>query len=215
MSGAPRPVRPRLSSAVLVAVLAPLLLAAPRAASAVILPQDIAVSAPSDERVDLTALRETYLRSVRESKAIREGLAEIERLRGTGAVRQGSELDATLTAYRGALVTLRAKHAFWPTQKLQYLNQGLAVLDATVGAHPDHAEARYLRLMSCYYLPGVLGRGRTVRDDFGALARLLPGVRRQYPAELYGAITRFVVERGRLPADQARALEATLAQGDA
>jgi hypothetical protein len=173
------------------------------------------IAPSSDERVDLTALREMYLRSVRESNAIREGLAEIDRLRATGGVRRGTETDATLTAYRGALITLRAKHAFWPVQKLQYLNQGLAVLDATVGANPEHAEARYLRLMSCYYLPGVLGRGRTVRDDFGALARLLPGVRRQYPADLYGAIARFVVERGRLPADQVRALEATLAQGDA
>jgi len=215
VSGAPCPAGPRLSSAALVAVLAPLLLAAPRAASAAPLAQEVAVSVPGDERVDLTALREMYLRSVAESRAIHEGLAEIERLRATGGVRRGSEVDATLTAYRGALITLRAKHAFWPVQKLQYLNQGLAVLDATVGAHPEHAEARYLRLMSCYYLPGVLGRGRTVRDDFGALARLLPGVRRQYPAELYGAIARFVVERGRLPADQVRALEATLAQGDA
>ena len=215
MSGAPRRVRPRRSPAFRVAVLAPLLLAAPRPASAAPPARAEIVSAPSDERVDLTALRETYLRSVSESKAIREGLAEIERLREKGAVRPGTETDATLTAYRGALITLRAKHAFWPTQKLQYLNQGLAVLDATVRAHPEHAEARYLRLMSCYYLPGVLGRGRTVRDDFSALARLLPGVRRQYPAELYGAIARFVVERGRLPADQVRALEATLAQGDA
>lgn len=167
-----------------------------------------------DERVDLTKLRDLYLRSVRESDAIREGLGEIDQLRASARVAEGSRLDATLDAYRGALMTLRAKHAAWPPDKLRHLNRGLAVLDATIRAHPDHAEARYLRLMSCYYLPGILGRGRSVRDDFAALARLLPTVRDEYPRELYGAIARFVVDRGRLPADEVRALEATLARGD-
>lgn len=200
--------------AVLLAAACAALLAGAPAPAAAHLPHPAVSRLEPDERVDLTGLRDLYLRSVRESGAIREGLAEIDRLRESARVREGTELDATLDAYRGALITLRAKHAFWPQEKLRHLNRGLAVLDATVRAHPDHAEARYLRLMSCYYLPGILGRGRSVRDDFTALARLLPRVRDQYPRELYGAIARFVVERGRLPADDVRALEATLASGD-
>jgi hypothetical protein len=168
-----------------------------------------------DERVDLAQLRELYLASVRDEHAIAKGLAEVSRLRMRANAQPGTPFDATLTAYSGALVTLRAKHAFWPTQKLRYLRDGLAILDRTIAQHPDHPEARYLRLMSCYYLPGILGRGGSVRADFAALARLLPGVRAQYPPALYDAITRFVVERGRLPAEQRRALEDTLVSADA
>ncbi|HET7232691.1 MAG TPA: hypothetical protein VFJ16_21955 [Longimicrobium sp.] len=168
-----------------------------------------------DERVDLARLRELYLASVQNERDIARGLGEVERLRARADARPGTTLDATLTAYTGALVTLRAKHAFWPGQKLRYLRDGLAILDRTIEKHPDHAEARYLRLMSCYYLPGILGRSGSVRADFTALARLLPGVRAQYPPELYDAITRFVVERGRLPAEQRRALEDTLVSRDA
>ena len=160
--------------------------------------------------VDLGPLREAYFAAVGSARAIPRALEEIERIRGGGGVAAGSELDATLTAYRGALVTLRAKHALWPPQKLKFMREGLALLDGAVAASPDAAEARYLRLMSCYYLPGLFGRGGSVRQDFAALGRLLPQVRGQYPAELYGAIARFVVEHGRLDAEQRRALEATL-----
>jgi hypothetical protein len=159
---------------------------------------------------DLGPLRQGYLAAVSDARAIPRALEEIERIRG-GGVAAGSELDATLTAYRGALVTLQAKHAAWPPRKLRYMREGLALLDGAVAAAPDAAEARYLRLMSCYYLPSFFGRRGSVREDFAALARLLPQVRARYPAELYGAIARFVVEHGRLDPERRRALEATLA----
>ena len=88
------------------------------------------------------------------------------------------------------------------------------MIDRVIARHPDHAEARYLRLMSCYYLPGVLGRKWSVREDFGELARLLPAEREHYPAPLYAAIVRFVLEEGGLPAEQKRPLEAALAAAE-
>jgi len=161
---------------------------------------------------DLAALRQAYFASIADARAIPGALAEVERIRAAG-VAAGSELATTLTAYQGALVTLRAKHAAWPPAKLRYMREGLGLLDGAVAASPDAAEARYLRLMSCYYLPSFFGRRGSVREDFAALARLLPTVRARYPAELYGAIARFVVEHGRLAPEQRRALEATLAPG--
>jgi hypothetical protein len=178
------------------------------------LPVSMSSPSPADS-VDLAPLRDLYLASVRDGRAIERGLGEIERIRGHAHPGADTSLEATLAAYQGALVTLRAKHAAWPPQKLRYMRQGLALLDRTVERHPEHAEARYLRLMSCYYLPGLFGRGGSVRADFAALARLLPGVRGQYPPPVYAAIARFVVERGRLPAEQRRVLEDTLATPDA
>lgn len=157
---------------------------------------------------ELDGLRRAYLASVQDAGAIARGLAEVARLRAAGA--GPPERAALLTAYEGALVTLRAKHAFWPAQKMRYMREGLALLDGSVAAYPDGAEARYLRLMSCYYLPRFFGRSGSVREDFAALATLLPAVRARYPADLYAAIARFVVEKGELSPEARLALEATL-----
>jgi hypothetical protein len=157
----------------------------------------------------LERVRRIYGEALTAESAIARGLAEIERLRAGPAGRH-AETAAALTAYRGAFTVLRAKHGFWPPDRLRHTRNGLAVLDSVVAAHPAHAEARYLRLMSAYYLPGLFGRGWSVRDDFAALARLLPSVRTHYPAELYGAIVRFVLRNGQPTPEQRAALEASL-----
>lgn len=123
-------------------------------------------------------------------------------------------MRATLNAYEGALEILRAKHAFLPPSKLRHLRRGLETLDRVMTAHPKDVEARYLRLMSCFYLRGILGRKGSVREDFAALARLLPGERERYPAELYGAIARFVLEEGAPTPPQRQALLASVESGD-
>lgn len=158
-------------------------------------------------RSGLEQVRQLYLEAVESERAIARGLAEVERMR---AATRDAGLDATLTAYSGAFTTLRAKHGIWPPDRLRHTRAGLAVMDAVIAGHPGDAEARYLRLMSCYYLPGLFGRTWSVRDDFAALARLLPSVRTRYPAELYVAITRFVLEKGRPSPEQRAALETSL-----
>jgi hypothetical protein len=160
----------------------------------------------------LERLRALYVAAVDDEAAIDGGLAEVEALRAGPGV-PGPDAAATLAAYEGALVTLRAKHATWPPARLRYLRRGFAVLDSVVEAHPRHAEARYLRLMSGYYLPGILGRSGAVREDFAALARLLPGVRTRYPDAVYREIAGFVLRNGPLTAADRRALERSLEPG--
>ena len=158
----------------------------------------------------LTRLRELYYAAVNEREAIGAGLEEIDRLRRDGYARPGSRRAAVLDAYAGAITTLRAKHGRWPLDRLRHLNSGLGVLDSAVADAPDAVEVRYLRLMSCYYLPGILGRGSSVRDDFQALARLLPDAAGEFPAELYRAILTFVVENGDVEPSRRAALESAL-----
>lgn len=167
--------------------------------------------APSPSPAEIQGVRQLYGQALTSERAIPRGLAEVERLR---AGTRDPHALATLTAYRGAFTVLRAKHGVWPPDRLRHTRNGLAVLDGVVAAHPRHAEARYLRLMSCYYLPGIFGRGWSVRDDFAALARLLPSVRGDYPAELYGAIVRFVMQHGHPSPEQRAALQASLEAAD-
>jgi hypothetical protein len=165
--------------------------------------------APSPDGIE--NVRRLYLEAVSSARAIPRGLAEVQRLR---AVTRDAHLQTTLAAYSGAFTVLRAKHEVWPPDRLRHVRTGLAVLDSVVAANPAQAEARYLRLMSCYYLPGIFGRGASVRDDFGALARLLPSVRAEYPPGLYQAIVRFVMQNGRPSPEQRAALRASLAAAD-
>lgn len=158
----------------------------------------------------LQPLRLLYLEAVEDPRAIDRGLALLADLRVPASVRSDPERDALLTAYRGALVTLRAKHGVWPPARLRHLGEGLRMLDQAVTARPRSVEIRYLRLMSCYFLPGVLGRGDSVREDFAALARMLPGQRSRHSPELYRAIAGFVVERSGLPQADLRLLRETL-----
>jgi hypothetical protein len=158
----------------------------------------------------LDGVRRLYLEGVRDEAAVPLGLREIEELRTRGEAPPGSTTEVVLSAYRGAITTLRAKHGFWPPARLRHMRQGLTLLDGAVAARPDVAEIRYLRLLSCYFLPGVLGRGGSVREDFAALARLLPAARDDFPQELYAAMVRFVLENGEPGDEERRQLRAVL-----
>ena len=165
-------------------------------------------AAPDSLPLRMDRLRVLYVLSVRDERLAGEGERELERLRPL-APREAAPL---LQAYRGAFRVLDAKHSAWPPRKLEHLKAGLPTLDSAVSARPDEAEIRYLRLVSCYYLPFFIGRGQSVKDDFAALARLLPEAHRDYPARWYLGFARFVLEKGSLEEDRRRALEASVAR---
>lgn len=166
----------------------------------------LAMPPAADTPPSLESLRETFLSAVEAPAAIEPGLRMVEEMRAAGP---DADRAAVLTAYQGALIGLRAKHGSWPPARLRHMREGLRLLDAAARERPEQVEVRYLRLMSCYYLPGVFGRGWSVREDFAALARLLPGAAGQYPPALYAAMLRFVIEHGRLAeADRGRLRDA-------
>ncbi len=163
--------------------------------------------APSFEEVRaparhaLHAIRKAWVDAVAEESAIEPGLVRLAALRRTGGV-----AEPLLLAYEGAFSVLRGKHAFMPRAKWRHVQDGLAVLDRAVTMAPDHAEVRYVRLMSAYYLPFFFNRGETVQADLSALARLLLDVRDDYPAAWYEGVVRFVVEKGDVAPDRRAAL---------
>lgn len=164
----------------------------------------------------LLQVREHYLEAVHEESAIERGLETVERARTSLYARvEGMEGGdpaevAVLNAYEGAFITLKAKHGLWPPARLRHLRDGLKILDQSVADAPQHAEIRYLRLLSSYFLPGILGMGQSVGEDFSALAELLPAVAGDYPQELYRTMVRFVLENGDPEPLQRAALEAVL-----
>ncbi len=149
-------------------------------------------------------IRNLYMNAVHSSAGIAPAERAIDSLRAKSP--PGSRDEALMIAYSGAIRTLRAKHGRWPRARLRNLREGLKVLDRVAETHPEVAEIRYLRLMSCYYLPGMLGRGWSVKSDFRALATLLPRERSKLPPDLYLAVATFVLDRGNLTANERLAI---------
>jgi hypothetical protein len=104
---------------------------------------------------------------------------------------------------------VKAKHARWPPRKLQYLRTGVERLDALVEANPNVPDVRYLRLVSCYYLPFFLKREESVEADFRALIAELPKGSSLIPPAIYRGIIQFVLDNGEMTqAERARLEEA-------
>lgn len=162
---------------------------------------------PADLGVRIQRIDVLYLMGVDDEACVERGLLSLDDLEARFGEQLAHEnLDSRVRALRGALITLRAKHAFWPHHKLGHVNEGMAILDDAVADQPESAPIRYLRLMSGFYLPGILGRADEVETDLHALARLLPHARNEFPPDLYPVIVEFVLEHGRLTGDERFAL---------
>ncbi len=141
-------------------------------------------------------VRLLHVIAVSESQYLEQGEAFCDTLSALQA--GGSDDSLRILAYRGAFMLLRAKHAIWPPDKWKYLKNGLVMLDAATKAHPHSVEIRYLRLVSCFYLPFFFGRQATVKEDFKALAEGLPKVSESMPARWYLGLSRFVLKHAAL-----------------
>lgn len=155
----------------------------------------------------LDLARALYFQAVDVESAVGEGLAVLDTLDRIWPPGSGPS-TALRQAYRGAFTTLRAKHGWWPPDRLKYTKRGLELLDRAVAAAPDDPEARYLRLMSGFYLPGLFGRANEVRQDLAVLATLLPAAHGVYPEAVYVAVVAFVLRHAELSHAERAALEA-------
>lgn len=145
-----------------------------------------------DARARMDRLRALYFLSVSDASK----LPEAERALAWLVAR--SRIDANLReAYKGAFEVVRAKHDLWPPAKLDALKRARPLLDGAVGRAPDHVEIRFLRLMSCYYLPFFFGRAWSVEEDFGRLAKLLPAANDPHLSGLRAEISSFVLAKYR------------------
>ena len=107
-------------------------------------------------------------------------LPEARQIRGLGA----------------AMEVVRAKNSRWPPNKLKHLRKGLSALNGLVEESPDDPALRYLRLMSCYYLPFFLDQDHLVEEDLKALGWLLPDRPDAFSPHVYQGVLRFVLGNG-------------------
>ncbi len=73
--------------------------------------------------------------------------------------------NATITAYKGALEALRAKHAWMPFNKLIYLDNSKKFFATAVENAPNDIEIRFLRFSIQSNLPVFLMQSPNVQED--------------------------------------------------
>ena len=76
------------------------------------------------------------------------------------------EKHAKGMALLGSVLTMRARDAFWPNTRLDYLKRGLNTMDAAVKLAPDDAEVRLIRAVNNFQMPNFLNRDEIARNDF-------------------------------------------------
>jgi len=76
-------------------------------------------------------------------------------------------------AYRGAYLTLVAKHSINPYTKYFKLKEGLELLDQSIKLKPSNLEYRFIRLSVLNYVPSFLGFDDKFFEDYRKTIELL------------------------------------------
>lgn len=162
---------------------------------------------PSDlpHHPDLERLWALYFLSVEEKEWEKPAVALADSL-----ARNPLPEDLHVHALGGAIEVVRAKNSRWPPNKLKHLRQGLSVLDRLVEEEPRDPAVRYLRLVSCYYLPFFLEREESVKEDFAVLASVLPDRGDAFSPQVRHAVLRFVLDKGEVGEPDRTRLEKSL-----
>lgn len=109
--------------------------------------------------------------------------------------------------YLGALTALKGKYAFSPISKYRLVLKGLKMMDEGVSVRPDNMEARFIRGMTCYYLPFFFKRKDTAIDDFKVILKQLEQSYDQYDSSIVMNVTSFLLENLELSREEKESLK--------
>ncbi len=78
-------------------------------------------------KTELTEARQLFYQSVENQQYVDSAIVTFDKLN------HYSQIEAGLAnTYIGALYSLKGKHAFWPQEKLRWVNQGLKIMDEAI-----------------------------------------------------------------------------------
>jgi len=107
--------------------------------------------------------------------------------------RDETKKGVTLT-YIGALEALKGKYGFFPMAKFSHVKEGLKIMDRGILESPLNIESRFIRGMTCHYLPFFFNRKDTAAEDFFMVIQRLPLDYKDYDRSLVKNITGFLLE---------------------
>lgn len=104
-----------------------------------------------------------------------------------------------ILAYSAGVEALKSKHAFWPFNKMSYLNSSMDLFQQAISKDPNNLEIRFMRYSILHYVPGILGYSEELEEDQKSILSLLKlNKSNNISEELRSGIISFLMETGRL-----------------
>src|SRR6476661_3554940 len=85
---------------------------------------------------DIQKIRKDYIASIKNESTAVKLYEQLQAIKNP---------DPLILAYLGSAQAIRAKHAWSPINKLNYLKEGCKTLDKAVNKNPNQLEIRFLR----------------------------------------------------------------------
>ena len=79
---------------------------------------------------------------------------------------------ALAMAYYGSVLTMKARDAFFPWEKMKYMKKGFARMDSAVVLDHDEPEVRLIRAINGTLVPKMFNRLKLALSDFNYIAGL-------------------------------------------
>ncbi|MEJ2616913.1 MAG: hypothetical protein P8Z35_18305 [Ignavibacteriaceae bacterium] len=121
-----------------------------------------------------------------------------------------SQYPPVILAYYGGVEALKAKHAFWPFNKLSHFNSSMDILKTAVKEEPDNLEIRFIRFSILDNVPGILGFSKERETDKDEIVFLL--CNKDYSElnfKIQNNIIQYMLNSGRLSPEQINLLTKT------
>lgn len=106
---------------------------------------------------DLKEIRSQYLEAARSSEITSKLDGEL--------LNVNSRNNSTLLAYKGAVLTLKAKFSKLKNEKKEFFKEGVFFIENAIKADSSNIEIRYLRLSVQENSPRFLGYHKNIDDD--------------------------------------------------
>lgn len=144
----------------------------------------------------LEKVRRLFYQSVEAPDSINRAMILLSEI-AWDEVREGLALT-----YQGALTTLKGKFAKMPLRKYRLVMDGLSLMDQGIEKSAGNIEARFVRGMTCFYLPFFFDRKQTAREDFRVIVQLMDRYYPDYPEDLIRNVIDFLLENAGLTEEE-------------
>lgn len=148
---------------------------------------------------DMNTIRQEYIEAIKSDDKTDELLKKLSNM---------SLKEPLLIAYKGATEALKAKHAFNPYTKLNYLKKSNESLQHAIQLRPQDVEIRFLRFSIQHYLPGFLRADKELQDDKAVIIEHLQD--QELDKGLRQSIGKFMIESGRCTPQEVKQVQAAL-----
>lgn len=105
---------------------------------------------------------------------------------------KGNFLNNRALVYIGALHTIKAKHTFFPFDKLKFAKEGLSIMDNALTLAPEDVEVLFVHGTICHNLPGLFKREDDAQRDFQKIVELLPDTMYRYDENLIADVLNYL-----------------------